>query len=239
MRLHFHHERAVGHNDVAAVSASLDPTAAAILNRQLTRRKPVLPGGEVRLGKRGNFEPGKLLERLDHRAGLEHEFGRPGRRIAPRSRNLEGAYFCRILIGRIGRPLEDERLDGAGAVAAVAEAAVEGLHVGEDALPVGLLHLDHVVRVEEGTDVAVLPVKSSFERLQWGKVYCFCLLRDSEGQVKVVSAVPRLELVEVECLGVEAVDEGAEGQAVVPRGREVGHVHILPREIKCIISWNA
>ncbi len=42
-------------------------------------------------------------------------------------------------------------------VAPVAESPVEALHVGEDALPVGLLHLHHVVHVEEGAHVAVIP----------------------------------------------------------------------------------
>ena len=37
------------------------------------------------------------------------------------------------------------------------ESAVEALDVGEDALPVGLLHPHHVLHVEQGADVAVFP----------------------------------------------------------------------------------
>ena len=56
-------------------------------------------------------------------------------------------------------PPEEERLGGAGLLPAQPEAAVEALDVGEDALPVGLLHADHVLHVEQGADVAVFPAR--------------------------------------------------------------------------------
>ena len=61
------------------------------------------------------------------------------------------------LLRRRRRPLEEERLGGAGLVPAQPESAVEALDVGEDALPVGLLHPHHVLHVEQGAHVAVLP----------------------------------------------------------------------------------
>lgn len=51
--------------------------------------------------------------------------------------------------GRVGR-------GWGGASALVLEPAVDGLHVREHALPVGLAHRHHVVHVQEGVDARLL-----------------------------------------------------------------------------------
>ena len=43
----------------------------------------------------------------------------------------------------------------------VAEMSVDGLHVGEDTLPVWRLHLHHVVHVQQRSDVSHLPANTS------------------------------------------------------------------------------
>ena len=64
-----------------------------------------------------------------------------------------GSIILVVLLG----PLEEERLGGAGLLPAEPESAVEALDVGEDALPVGLLHPHHVLHVEQRAHVAILP----------------------------------------------------------------------------------
>ena len=63
-----------------------------------------------------------------------------------------GSIILVVLLG----PLEEERLGGAGLLPAEPEPAVEALDVGEDALPVRLLHPHHVLHVEQRAHVAVL-----------------------------------------------------------------------------------
>ena len=65
--------------------------------------------------------------------------------------------FGSLLAVPLLRPLEEECLGGAGFLPAHPESAVEALDVGEDALPVGLLHPNHILHVEQGADVAVFP----------------------------------------------------------------------------------
>ena len=48
-----------------------------------------------------------------------------------------------------------------------------------------------------------------------------------EGEVKIISAILGVQLRVVEGVRVEVVDEGAEGQPVVPAGGEVGHLDVL------------
>ena len=138
-------------------------------------------------------------------------------------------WFGSILLVVLLRPLEEERLGGAGFLPAEPEPSVEALDVGEDALPVGLLHPHHVLHVEQGADVAVLPevATKSLTLTQPLTETRGNLLCHVESQGEVVPPVPRVELVKFEGLRVEVVDERAEGDAVVPARREVGHVHIL------------
>lgn len=53
------------------------------------------------------------------------------------------------------------------------------------------------------------------------------LLRRSEGQLKVVFAVDRRQHVVVKLSGEEGMDQGTEGHAVTPTGREVLDVYVL------------
>ena len=137
-----------------------------------------------------------------------------------------GSIILVVLLG----PLEEERLGGAGLLPAEPEPSVEALDVSEDALPVRLLHPHHVLHVEQGTHVAVFP-KVATKSLTLTQPISLQtrgnLLCHVEGEGEVVPPVPRVELVKFEGLRVEVVDERAEGDAVVPARREVGHVHIL------------
>ena len=140
-------------------------------------------------------------------------------------------WFGSIILVVLLRPLEEERLGGAGLLPAEPEPSVEALDVGEDAFPVGLLHPHHVLHVEQRAHVAVLPevATKSLTLTQLLTKTKGHLLGHVESQGEVVPPVPRVELVKFEGLRVEVVDERAEGDAVVPARREVGHVHILEK----------
>jgi len=84
----------------------------------------------------------------------------------------------------------------------VLEAPVQTLYVCEDALPVRLLHHDHIVHIQQGHHSSTL-------------------VGHPKGQLEVVTTVLRLQRIEVECVGEEVVDEGAEGKTVVPTRAEV------------------
>jgi len=89
----------------------------------------------------------------------------------------------------------------------VAEPPVEALNVGEDALPVRLLHPHHVVNLQQRADVGIF-------------------LCSVEGQREVVASVCRVQGAEVESLGVKVVNQSAEGKTVVPTSRKVSHIHL-------------
>lgn len=69
----------------------------------------------------------------------------------------------------------------------VLEAFVEGLDISEYTFPVWLLHHHHILHIQQGHDAGFL-------------------IGNSESQFKVVSSVLRVQLVEVEGIGVEVVD---------------------------------
>jgi len=88
----------------------------------------------------------------------------------------------------------------------VAQMAVDALYIGEDALPVRVLHFHHVVDVQQRCDV--------------------CLLFSGvEGQGEVVSSLLGVQLVKVEGIREEVMDESTERHTVVPAGGEVGDLH--------------
>jgi len=85
----------------------------------------------------------------------------------------------------------------------ISKSPIEALYVGEDALPVWFVVVQHVLHLQQRVDTSKL-------------------FRQIKAQGEVIFPIFSLQTVPVKTIWVEDMDQGAEGQAIRPVAGEVG-----------------